>query len=57
MGYRQDSHPRRTGDRIRDHFDETWREDHSEEDWEKVCGEILAAWDEWRYAWGHYPDE
>jgi hypothetical protein len=42
------------GNRIIDHLKETWRKDHSKKEWETLW-DILAAWDEWLYAWERHP--
>ncbi len=51
----KDTYPHLSGDTIRGRLEETWRKDHSDAQWQEVCDEILAAWDEWRYAWDNYP--
>ena len=49
----KDTYPHLSGDTIRSHLEESWRKDH-EREWQTVSDEILAAWDEWRYAWKNY---
>ncbi len=42
------------GDRIVEHFRETWRRDHSEKEWETL-NNIFRAWNQWVYAWDKHP--
>ncbi len=51
----KESYPILNAAKIRGHLEEAWQKDHSEQEWQEVCDEILAVWDEWRYAWDHYP--
>ena len=50
----KETYPQLRADTIRSNLEETWRKHHSEEVWPIVC-EILAAWEEWMYAWDKYP--
>jgi hypothetical protein len=59
------AHPRLTGDALRDILQGTrWSESLSQlARWksastpigQKLMEEVLAMWDEWRYAWDHHP--
>jgi hypothetical protein len=50
----KESFPKLTAGRIRGRLEETWQKEHSEKEWQTVL-EILAAWEEWMYAWSNYP--
>jgi hypothetical protein len=50
----KDTYPGLSAGRIRDHLNETWREGYPEKAWQTI-EKILAAWEEWMYAWNKYP--